>query len=74
MKRKRKCKKCKLTEGQIGMLEDGAFISDVQYYLGRIGSLKASATRVDINKEGICNICTKGIKNFKPLKERNRSG
>ena len=69
----KQCKKCKLPDGTRGMVEDGAFIAEYQYYMGR-GSLQAVLVNVKLDENGICNICTKGIKNFKSLKERNRSG
>jgi len=53
------------------MLEDGAFISDVAYYSG-CGSLNARAVRVNLDGEGICNICRLRHKKAEPLKLRER--
>lgn len=62
----KKCIKCGTHEGQIGMVENGEFITDVNYWRGR-GSLQAEPVTVRFNNEGVCNLCTNNINVAKTL-------
>lgn len=56
LKRIKKCKRCGLPEGTRGMIEDGLFISEVAYLMGR-GSLEAKNIKIQLDENSICNVC-----------------
>jgi len=50
------CKSCRLPHGARGVLEEGEYISDVQFYSGR-GTMAAKPVQVQLGEDGVCNIC-----------------
>jgi len=68
MQNLKRCKTCGLPEDARGVVDDGIFINEVNFYLGR-GAADSQPVVIKLNQNSICQICSGEIKKFKPLKE-----